>query len=173
MYVMPEWFVTSPSSPVSRIRCFMTDFMEPYLMVRLSPDLPLFDDRFVNYGYNKVEYVENLRQAGFSFFILNQAFAMDFPHPEWEWVMLLKSSTEFRTAYHNMIHSNSGNPMKDVYNDLQKKFNRDFQYRESFPVCFLRQLAYYEELLCVCWRELRYLVVLILNMRSLCRRVEM
>ena len=82
MYVMPEWFVTSPSSPVSRIRCFMTDFMEPYLMVRLSPDLPLFDDRFVNYGYNKVEYVENLRQVGFSFFILNQAFAMDFPHPE-------------------------------------------------------------------------------------------
>ena len=82
MYVMPEWFVTSPSSPVSRIRCFMTDFMEPYLMVRLYPDLPLFDDRFVNYGYNKVEYVENLRQAGFSFFILNQAFAMDFPHPE-------------------------------------------------------------------------------------------
>ena len=82
MYVMPEWFVTSPSSPVSRIRCFMTDFMEPYLMVRLSPDLPLFDDRFVNYGYNKVEYVENLRQTGFSFFILNQAFAMDFPHPE-------------------------------------------------------------------------------------------
>lgn len=82
MYVMPEWFVTSPSSPVSRIRCFMTDFMEPYLMVRLSPVLPLFDDRFVNYGYNKVEYVENLRQAGFSFFILNQAFAMDFPHPE-------------------------------------------------------------------------------------------
>ena len=82
MYVMPEWFVTSPSSPVSRIRCFMTDFMEPYLMVRLSPDLPLFDDRFVNYGYNKVEYVENLRQAGVSFFILNQAFAMDFPHPE-------------------------------------------------------------------------------------------
>ena len=50
-----------------------------------------------------------------------------------------------------MIHSNSGNPMKDVYNDLQKKFNRDFQYRESFPVCYLRQLAYYEELLRVCW----------------------
>ena len=69
--------------------------------------------------------------------------------------MMLKSSTEFRTAYHNMIHSNSGNPMKDVYNDLQKKFNRDFQYRKSFPVCFLRQLAYYEELLGVCWRELR------------------
>ena len=79
--------------------------------------------------------------------------------------MLLKSSTEFRTAYHNMIHSNSGNPMKDVYNDLQKKFNRDFQYRESFPVCFLRQLAYYEELLGVCWGELRFLVILILIMR--------
>ena len=56
--------------------------LEPYAMVRKWDKLPLFDERFVNYGYNKVEFVENLRQAGFSFFILNHAFAMDFPHPE-------------------------------------------------------------------------------------------
>ena len=82
MYVMPEWYVASPSSHVARVRCFLTDFMEPYMMLRLSPSLPLFDERFINYGYNKVEYFENLRQAGFSFYILNNAFAMDFPHPE-------------------------------------------------------------------------------------------
>lgn len=46
--------------------------------------------------------------------------------------MTLKSSTEFRTAYHDMLHSSNGNPMREVYNDLQKKFNREFQYRESF-----------------------------------------
>ena len=70
MYVMPEWYVASPSSHVSRVRCFLTDFMEPYMMLRLSPSLPLFDERFINYGYNKVEY------------FVNNAFAMDFPHPE-------------------------------------------------------------------------------------------
>ena len=67
--------------------------------------------------------------------------------------MTLKSSTEFRTAYHDMLHSSNGNPMREVYNDLQKKFNREFQYRESFPVCYLRQLAYYEELSHVCYKQ--------------------
>lgn len=79
---MPEWYVASPRSHVSRVRCFITDFMEPYLMVRYTPDTPLFYPGFVNYGYNKVQYVEHLRQAGFTFYILNHAFATDFPHPE-------------------------------------------------------------------------------------------
>ncbi|CBK23359.2 uncharacterized protein [Blastocystis hominis] len=29
MYVMPEWFTTSKESHVSRVRCFITNFMEP------------------------------------------------------------------------------------------------------------------------------------------------
>lgn len=29
MYIMPEWYIVSPSSHVSRVRCFITDFMEP------------------------------------------------------------------------------------------------------------------------------------------------
>ena len=53
-----------------------------YGVFRRSVMTPFFHPYYINYGYNKVEYVENLRQAGFSFFILNQAFAMDFPHPE-------------------------------------------------------------------------------------------
>ena len=82
MYVMPEWFVTDASSVVSRIRCFMTNFMEPYVMVRYTAETPLFVEEFVDYGYNKVEYFENLRQMGYVFFILNHAFATDYPHPE-------------------------------------------------------------------------------------------
>ena len=82
MYVMPEWFVTRQSSPASRIRCFLTNFMEPYMLIRYTPSTPLFHEEFVDYGYNKVQYFENLRQMGYDFFILNHAFAMDFPHPE-------------------------------------------------------------------------------------------
>lgn len=82
MYVMPEWYIAKESSSVSRIRCFITDFMEPYFLIRYTPETPLFDDRFINYGYNKVQYFENIRQMGYQFYILNHAFAMDFPHPE-------------------------------------------------------------------------------------------
>lgn len=30
MYTMPEWYLASPRAHVSRVRCFITDFMEPY-----------------------------------------------------------------------------------------------------------------------------------------------
>ena len=54
-----------------------------YVMLQYSPSTPLFDESFVNYGYNKVQLVEHLRQSGYTFYILNHAFAMDFPHPEY------------------------------------------------------------------------------------------
>ena len=81
MYTMPEWYLASPNAHVSRVRCFITDFMEPYVLLRYSPSTPLFAEQFVNYGYNKVQLVEHLRAANFKFFILHNAFAMDMPHP--------------------------------------------------------------------------------------------
>ena len=44
--------------------CFNHVFQEPYLLVRRSAHLPLFDERFINYGYNKVQWVEHLRWIG-------------------------------------------------------------------------------------------------------------
>ena len=29
--------------------------------MKYDPSLPLFDERFINYGYNKIEYMEQLR----------------------------------------------------------------------------------------------------------------
>ena len=78
-YVMPEWYL-SDGEQVKRIRCFITDFQEPYVMVRRTEQLPLFDERFINYGFNKVQWIENLRYLGFEFSVLSQAFAVDIPH---------------------------------------------------------------------------------------------
>lgn len=55
--------------------------MEPYVMVRYTPETPLFVKEFVDYGYNKVEYFENLRQMGYFFFILNHAVRDGPPAP--------------------------------------------------------------------------------------------
>ena len=32
-----------------------------YLVLKYTSELPLFDERFVNYGYNKIQYIEQLR----------------------------------------------------------------------------------------------------------------
>ena len=49
-------------------------------MVRKTPDLPLFDERFINYGFNKVEWIENLRYLGYEYHVLSQVYAIDIPH---------------------------------------------------------------------------------------------
>ena len=64
------------------MKCVVADFQEPYVMLRNSENTPLFDERFVNYGYNKVQLIEHLRAAGYQFYILTQAFAIDIPHEE-------------------------------------------------------------------------------------------
>ena len=114
-------------------------------MVKYSPTIPLFEERFVNYGYNKVQYFEHLRQAGFQFYILNQAFAMDFPHPEQTIIVVDNSSSGFRKKYLGKMHAT--NDMKIVYNGLQMRLNEQYRSVENFPVCFRIQKAYYEEII--------------------------
>lgn len=42
--------------------------------------LQLFDETFVNYGFNKVQWIETLRYSGYEFYIVNDAFLVDMPH---------------------------------------------------------------------------------------------
>ncbi|CBK23214.2 uncharacterized protein [Blastocystis hominis] len=49
-------------------------------MVHRTESLPLFDERFINYGFNKVQWIENLRYFGYEFYVLSHAYAVDIPH---------------------------------------------------------------------------------------------
>lgn len=75
------WYTLPASTRFLFKQCFNHVFQEPYLMVRRSAFLPLFDDRFINYGYNKVQWVETLRWLGFQFALVTQSFAVDVPAP--------------------------------------------------------------------------------------------
>ena len=52
-------------------------------MLRYSELTPYFDERFVNYGCNKVQFIDLLRNMGYRFYILTQSFAMDIAHHEY------------------------------------------------------------------------------------------
>ncbi|KAK8803461.1 hypothetical protein WA158_001155 [Blastocystis sp. Blastoise] len=47
-----------------------------------TPSLPYFDSRFINYGFNKVQWIETLRYSGYKFAVLSQSYAIDIPHPD-------------------------------------------------------------------------------------------
>ena len=38
--------------------------MEPYVIVPRQEETPLYDEIFINYGYNKVQYITELVTAG-------------------------------------------------------------------------------------------------------------
>ena len=59
------------------------DIQEPYIVVKKSAKLPHFDERFVNYGKNKVQWIIHLRLLGYQYYVLSHSFAIDVPHPKW------------------------------------------------------------------------------------------
>lgn len=52
------------------------------MMVRKWSGLPQFDERFINYGYNKIQWFEHLRYAGYEFSVLSHGYCVDTPHPQ-------------------------------------------------------------------------------------------
>ena len=55
-----------------------------YVVVKKVPGMPRFDERFANYAFNKVEWLEHLRYRGYMFWVITDAFGYDIPHPSWE-----------------------------------------------------------------------------------------
>lgn len=56
-------------------------FISSYLLVKKSSKLPLYDERFTGYGWNKVQWIEHLRMKGYRFFVFEQGFIVHCPHP--------------------------------------------------------------------------------------------
>lgn len=70
---------------------FKVSLIYRYLLLKYDQDMLLFDERFVDYGCNKVQYVDHLRLLGYQFYILTQTFAMDLVHHEYLLLFLLHS----------------------------------------------------------------------------------
>ncbi|CAH1791490.1 unnamed protein product, partial [Owenia fusiformis] len=69
------WFETSHSYEV-------TDYQikyEPYVVLRKHSQLPLYDERFVGYGMNKVSYLMELKAAGYTFIVLPNCWVSHIP----------------------------------------------------------------------------------------------
>jgi len=49
-------------------------------MVKRDDKHVFFNEKFINYGYNKISYVEKLRLSGYSFYLATKVFAFDLPH---------------------------------------------------------------------------------------------
>ena len=54
--------------------------MNRYLLVYRNDSITRFNERFINYGFNKISYVETLRRYEYRFILAGKVFAFDLPH---------------------------------------------------------------------------------------------
>lgn len=70
---------TTATEPYT-IPCFKNVRYEPYVILKKTPTTPLFEERFVGYGKNKIQHINHLRFAGYKFQVLPKAFVIHMPH---------------------------------------------------------------------------------------------
>lgn len=56
------------------VACFDRLLQQPFVLVRHSRAVPVFDERFVGWSFNRVQQVEHLRLLGFEFRLLAHAY---------------------------------------------------------------------------------------------------
>ena len=135
-----------PQNRLLRIRCFPSRFQEPYcsefrlpysyVMMRYNEKTLLFDERFINYGCNKVQYVDHLRYKGYAFYIPGDVFSVDLVHKEWDWIRMVNDSSSFRNRFMNSYGGKNLPVMTLVcyyYLDaVQKEYSRS---KHVLPLC--------------------------------------
>ena len=136
---MPEWYSTH--SRISFIKCFITDSMEPYVMVKHTPQTPFFDTRFGDYGYDKVSFIEQLRQMNYQMYIFSNVFAMDYPHP----VLGLLSFVWYRSSFRIHFAKNTVQKIEQKYKEFYSNLIKTYNNTPHYPICRDIQNRYYFE----------------------------
>ena len=76
-----EWW--SLSAGIQNLSCIPFDKMEPYLLVYIANSSVLYDERFFDYGSNKVSHMLSLQSNGYYFYVLTGMYGFDMPHTQY------------------------------------------------------------------------------------------
>uniref|UniRef100_A0A2R5LLI6 Putative transferase transferring glycosyl groups n=2 Tax=Ornithodoros turicata TaxID=34597 RepID=A0A2R5LLI6_9ACAR len=71
-----KWYRTDRPYQVSSF----SDKYEPYVVLKNTVQLPMFDERFSGYGMNKITHVTELFAAGYTFYVLPDVWLIHVPH---------------------------------------------------------------------------------------------
>jgi len=68
------------ANDIRMLECIESERYEPYLVMRYSAVVPYFDERFVGYGLNKIQWLWTLRMLGFRWGVAPQSFLFHVKH---------------------------------------------------------------------------------------------
>ena len=132
--------------PYTLVECFPNKLQEPYrsssslrytryIVLKKTPELPLFDPRFVNYGFNKIQWIEELRYKGYLFGVLSDAFAIDVPHERYFFSLLLMTRSRFAIDYIDQWKDKNKVVMKNLYDSFMEHLTTTVEDRSIVYLC--------------------------------------
>ncbi|KAK8808485.1 hypothetical protein WA158_008386 [Blastocystis sp. Blastoise] len=127
-YMFSHWFTLAETTQLTFLSC-INELQEPYVVVKRSEYLPLFDERFIDYGFNKIQYIDHLRRIGFKFAVLSQQFAFDIPHP----------SSNYAKKWRLQWDTNNEVTMKVVYDLFKKELENSVNDTSITYICRKRR----------------------------------
>ena len=116
--------------PYVLLRSFV---MNSYLLVYRNDSITLFNEAFINYGFNKISYVETLRREEYRFILAGMIYAFDLPHLPWAvYIRVMNSRSKFQKSHAN--NTQGGNYMTNYYY-MQKLIARTKGNQNILKVC--------------------------------------
>lgn len=129
-----RWFLSDCPYHYSLVPCWFNYIQEPYVMVKKSASLPAFDERFVNYGFNKITWLHHLIRRGYYFGVISRGFVVDIPHPEWSLKREVTIRSALRKKYVEEWNSKSGSSMLQMYRIFMAELEKEPDLT-AVPIC--------------------------------------
>lgn len=106
-------------------------------------NLPQFDEEFVDYGYNKIQWITLLRYSGYRFSVLSNTWAFHLRHSPFVLNAVLLA---YRSIYQIRSTEKSdptkgkkgGVNTKKMYERVIKKYESEFATTYRLPICTLQ-----------------------------------
>ncbi|KAK8792030.1 hypothetical protein WA158_005407 [Blastocystis sp. Blastoise] len=143
-YLTEDWYKAEYYNPLMLVPCFQSVKQEPYIyiyilihvsislyslfyiMVKRTESLPPFDERFINYGKDKISWIEHLRYSGYIFAVMKDAFAIDIPHPRSDFA---------NTFYKQLTHDPLSVDMNILWFQFIKELHQNFTDKSVTYLC--------------------------------------
>ncbi|KAK8816770.1 hypothetical protein WA577_002167 [Blastocystis sp. JDR] len=131
-YYPQNWDIVSPNQPLIPLRCWDNPNQEPLLIVRNHDSLPAFNPSFIDYGFNRVEWVNHLRFSGYQFSVLSQGWAFHARHPLSNWRQLFGKKSDATKGIRG------GTDTRKLFDKAMKKYQSE-ALPGTLPACQVQE----------------------------------
>ena len=121
--------------------------MEPYVVMRRTASSPMYSEHFINYGYNKVQFIDELEHRGYVFAVLTVGFGFDIPHKPWGCGECVRRRSVYADEYEEFVTQKmKQNTKKNTKNTRQTAAPSAPHHRDYYEILGVDRSASEEEI---------------------------